>query len=210
MSNIEQTIYRMIDFENIIKVEKIKRDEVVEEEDDLIYCRKCLALHSRHSKHIVRPKAPQRNSKLPVCQKTPKGNSKQPKVQKSKTKPPKTPKVLPKASPKVIKIKVDKRLIKPNTIEYFEFACSECHKRFETNLKLKHHKARSHKFLNVINVNESLEKLTKTYTTQLAVKEELKLNIPTRTNLRTYTRTKSIVEPIVFNVKEEPEYIVPD
>lgn len=192
MSSIEQTIYRMIDFESLIKVDSIKREEdlidfeiviegkeiskeiyreEVQPQDDYDkYCCKCLTLNIRHSKHLVCPKTPNQ-----------------------------------------LKKKSAKKLKKRKPVEILRFMCTQCDQGFSTEIKLRNHKLKCHDYNPSIEsfsrINENLHKeLNKKYTTQLAVKEELKLNIPTRTNLRTYTR----IRPISFHIKEEPEFIVPD
>lgn len=174
---INREIGELIDFETVIKARELKQSELKKAKNDAKYCSKCLKKGIRHFK-------------CSQCSITPDQLKRKNKKLKRQLKKPKAQKAT------------------ENIIEELNFQCSECDKAFHTIVRLSNHQQRFHNAEHsnkaTRGINESLESLSKNYSTQLAVQEELKLNIPS--NLRTYTRKK----PPVLKIKEEPEFIVPD
>lgn len=191
MSSISEETYHMIDFENVIKIEGINRDIA-----DLIDFETVI-----NAKELNQSELKQSIKNAKYC-----SECLQLKIKHFKCiECPLTPNQFKRRDKKIKALKVKKN---------YSFQCTECDKGFETMLRLSNHKSRTHNVGNIsVNktsrcIKESLQNLSKNYTTQLAVKDELKLNIPNNSNnLRTYSRKKP---PVLLKIKEEPEFILPD
>lgn len=191
MSLSEET-YHMIDFETVIKIEGIDREigELIDFETVI------------NAKEITRSELKKAARDAKCCEKCLKLGIRHFKCSECHLNPDQIKRKKKKLKRQLKKQKAQK------VIGNFSFQCSECDKGFHKKAGLLNHQIKMHNYEHTTQatrcINESLQNLSKNYSTQLAVKEELKLNIPS--NLRTYTRTK----PPVLKIKEEPEFIVPD